>query len=89
MSTVEAGRRRRLVDRNDSAAAASAMALVAVAGLVGGLLYLSGQPVQASAAPFYANWLTHVGPGTPIAVVVDVLVVWRGPMVAEQLLLWA
>jgi len=87
MTTVETDRHRRLVGA-DITAAAGAVCLVAVAALVGGLLYLSGRPVQASAAPFYAHWLPHVGPGTPLAVVMGFLVVWRGPAVAARLSWW-
>ncbi|UQU64352.1 hypothetical protein COUCH_36255 [Couchioplanes caeruleus] len=76
---------RRLVDRRDAAAAIVAVTLVALAAVIGGLLYLNGRPVQASAAPFYAHWLPHVGPGTPLVVAVAALVVWRGFTVAERL----
>ncbi|MGA5301063.1 hypothetical protein ACPCHT_14110 [Nucisporomicrobium flavum] len=76
---------RRPVDRRDAAAAIVAVALVALAALIGGLLYLNGRPVQASAAPFYAHWLPHLGLGTPLALAVGALVVWQGFMVAERL----
>ncbi|MEV4709461.1 hypothetical protein [Actinoplanes sp. NPDC049316] len=74
-----------MVDRWDVAAAAGAVTLVALAALVGGLLYLNDRPVQASAAPFYAHWLPHVGPGTPLVLMVAGLIVWRGFVVAERL----
>ncbi len=32
-----------------------------------------------SAPPLFADWLPHVGPGTPLAVAVAALVVWHGP----------
>ena len=73
------------VSRADLAAGAVALGLIAIASLVGGLLYLSGRPVQASAAPFYAHWLPHVGPGTPMALVVAVLVIWHGQRLAASL----
>jgi hypothetical protein len=61
------------------------LALFAAASAVGGLLYLSGHPVQASAAPLYAHWLPHLGPGTPLALLVAGLV-WRfGPALAGRL----
>jgi hypothetical protein len=71
--------------RADVAAAAVAFALIGGAALVGGLLYAAGRPVRASAAPFYAHWLPHVGPGTPLALVVAGLVVWQGQQLAARL----
>jgi hypothetical protein len=73
------------VSRADVAAAAVALALIVGAALVGGLLYVAGRPVRASAAPFYAHWLPHVGPGTPLALVVAGLVVWQGQQLAARL----
>jgi hypothetical protein len=73
------------LSRADVVVAAVAMALVVIAALVGGLLYLAGRPVRASAAPFYAHWLPHVGPGTPLALVVAGLVVWHGQRLAARL----
>lgn len=71
--------------RPELVAAGAGLGLFAVAALVGGLLYLAGHPVQASAAPLYAHWLPHVGPGTPLALVVAVLA-WRfGPGLAARL----
>ncbi|MFI7603365.1 hypothetical protein [Actinoplanes sp. NPDC049681] len=66
-------------------AGASALLLVALAAVVGGLLYLHGRPVQASAAPFYAHWLPHIGPGTPIAIAVAAAVMWKGPELAARM----
>ncbi|MEV8509859.1 hypothetical protein AB0368_34245 [Actinoplanes sp. NPDC051475] len=71
--------------RKDAVAGASALLLVVMAAVVGGLLYLAGRPVQASAAPFYAHWLPHVGPGTPLAVAVAALVIWKGPLFAARM----
>ncbi len=71
--------------RADMAAAAVASGLIAIASLVGWLLYAAGRPVQASAAPFYAHWLPHLGPGTPLALVVASLVVWHGQRLAARL----
>ncbi|GAA3909504.1 hypothetical protein [Actinoplanes auranticolor] len=71
--------------RADIVAALVALALIGVAALVGGLLYLAGRPVQASAAPFYAHWLPHLGPGTPLALTVAGLVVWHGQALAARL----
>ncbi|MBU2663686.1 hypothetical protein KOI35_09220 [Actinoplanes bogorensis] len=75
----------RTTARADLVAATVALGLFAVASAVAAVLYLNGRPVQASAAPLFAHWLPHVGPGTPLAVVVAVLVWWRGPMLAARL----
>ncbi|MEV4846414.1 hypothetical protein AB0K20_24750 [Micromonospora matsumotoense] len=71
--------------RADLIAAAAAIGLFAVAAVTGGLLYLWGRPVHASAAPLFAQWLPHVGPGTPLALLVAALVWWRGPALAARL----
>jgi len=69
----------------DLIAAATAMGLFAAAAAAGGVLYLLGHPVHASAAPLFAHWLPHMGPGTPLAVAVAGLVCWRGPTVTARL----
>ena len=74
-----------MMSRRDVVAGGVAVALFAAAALTGALLWLAGRPVQASAAPLYAHWVPHIGPGTPAAVVVAVLVWWRGPQVAARL----
>ncbi|MEU1888579.1 hypothetical protein ABZ491_24225 [Micromonospora rifamycinica] len=71
--------------RADLIAAAAALGLFALAAVTGGVLYLTGHPVHASAAPLFAQWLPHVGPGTPLAVLLAVLVWWRGPATAARL----
>ncbi len=71
--------------RADVVAAAVAFGLVAAAAVVGGLLYLAGEPVHASAAPLFAKWRPHAGPGTPLAVGIAVLVVWHGQRLADRL----
>ena len=71
--------------RGDLVAAGSVLGAFGVAAVVGGLLYRAGHPVQASAAPLYAHWLPHVGPGTPLALLVAGLT-WRyGPALAGRL----
>jgi len=60
-----------------------AVALVVLAA-VGGVL-LGGRRTYAGAPPLFADWLPHIGIGTPIAVVFAVLVVARGPELAERL----
>jgi len=69
----------------DLATAGAALGLAALAGLVGGILYLAGRPVHASSAPFTAHWLPHLGPGTPLAAAIAVLVTWHGPRLAATL----
>ncbi|WP_249999145.1 hypothetical protein [Actinoplanes sp. M2I2] len=76
---------RRRTARPDLVTAAVALGLFAVAAAVGGVLYLLGHPVQASAAPLFAHWRPHLGPGTPAAVLVGGLVWWRGPGLAARL----
>jgi methylthioxylose transferase len=53
--------------------------LVAAAVVAGAYLNHRRVPVHADAAPLFATWLPHLGPGTPVAVAVAVLVVYRGP----------
>ena len=59
--------------------------LVIAAGFVGRALLAAGVDVFLGWPPLLAVWLPHVGPGTPVAVVVAVLVVIRGPALAHQL----
>jgi hypothetical protein len=53
--------------------------LVAAAVLVGALLNHRRVPIHADAAPLYATWLPHLGPGTPLALAIAALVIHRGP----------
>jgi hypothetical protein len=59
--------------------------LVALAAVAGALLNRWRVPIHADAAPLYARWLPHLGPGTPLAIAVAVAVVWRGPVLARRL----
>jgi hypothetical protein len=61
------------------------VALVAAAAAVGAWLNHRRAPIHADAPPLYASWLPHLGPGTPVAVAVAVLVVHRGPAWAARL----
>ncbi|MEU7753126.1 hypothetical protein AB0B57_33400 [Micromonospora sp. NPDC049101] len=54
------------------------VALLAVAVVVGALLNHRGVRLYADAAPIYASWQPHVGPGTPAALLVAAVFVWRG-----------
>jgi methylthioxylose transferase len=56
-----------------------------VAAVVGRVLLASGTDILLPFPPLLAEWLPHVGPGTPMAVVVAVLVVTRGPDLADRL----
>ncbi|MDI6104875.1 hypothetical protein QLQ12_40445 [Actinoplanes sp. NEAU-A12] len=71
--------------RADLIAVTMAGGLFAAAAVTGGVLHMLGRPVHAPAAPLFAHWLPHVGPGTPPALLVAVLVCWRGPALAAQL----
>lgn len=55
------------------------LALLAAAIVVGALLNHRGVKLHADAAPLYAGWGPHVGIGTPIALLLAIGVVWRGP----------
>ncbi|MBM7086558.1 hypothetical protein JQN84_28920 [Micromonospora sp. MMS20-R2-29] len=85
LRTEPDGGPRRRPPRADVIAAAAAVGLFAVAAVTGGVLYLLGRPVHASAAPLFAQWLPHVGLGTPAALLLAALVCWHGPAVAARL----
>jgi methylthioxylose transferase len=71
--------------RADLLAVAGAVALVAAAAAVGRWSYDGGHEVFLGWPPLLAQWLPHVGPGTPAAVVVAVLVVVHGPGCAQRM----
>jgi hypothetical protein len=71
--------------RRDARAGLIAALLVAVAAAVAGALAAAGHPVHASAAPVFGHWRPHVGPGTPVAITLGVLVVVHGPALAARL----
>lgn len=72
--------------RADLIAAGLALALVAAASAVVWVLHLfSPARIYAWAAPLFGNFVPEIGPGTPIVLVVAVLVVARGPEVAARL----
>ncbi len=60
-------------------------ALVAAAFTVGGVLNARGVRLWADAAPIFGQWRPHAGWGTPAAVAVAAVVVWRGPWMARHL----
>src|SRR2546423_12058267 len=59
--------------------------LVALAVAVGALLNHWHVQLHAAAAPLYATWLPHLGPGTPAALALAAAVVWFGPGIAARL----
>jgi hypothetical protein len=83
---VTAGQRRRTGTRADLAAVALALALVAAATLVitWGHWYDFGR-LFAWAPPLFGHFVPHIGPGTPVVLVIAVLVVARGPELAARL----
>ncbi|GAB4054336.1 hypothetical protein [Catellatospora paridis] len=71
--------------RADRITTALAAALVVGSIAAGLVLNLTGVPVQAEAAPLYALWKPHGGPGTPFALAVAAAVVLHGPRLAVAL----
>jgi hypothetical protein len=71
--------------RADLAMLAVQAVLVGCAVIVGAYLNHRRVPIHADAAPLFATWLPHVGPGTPLALAIAVLVVYRGPAWAARL----
>ncbi|MFE2025798.1 hypothetical protein ACFW9V_11725 [Streptomyces hygroscopicus] len=71
--------------RRDVLAAAAAAVLFAVAAVVGTLIQRTEHSLYVDWAPLYADWLPHLGPGTPAALAVAVAVVVRGPRLAARL----
>ncbi|MDI3402237.1 hypothetical protein QIS96_00085 [Streptomyces sp. B-S-A6] len=66
-------------------AVAAAALLVAAAVVIGHAVERRDGTLRVSRPPLYANWLPHVGPGTPAAVAVAVLIVAYGPPLAARL----
>ena len=69
----------------DLIAVACAVGLVLVAAVVGRALLARGTDIFLPWPPLLAAWMPHVGPGTPVAVAVAVLVTTRGPDLAAGL----
>lgn len=76
----------------DLAVAVAAAALVVAAAVRGRELLAAGVDIFLPFPPLLAEWLPHVGPGTPVVVAVALLAVTSGPALAERLdwrpLLW-
>jgi methylthioxylose transferase len=68
-----------------AAVVAGEVALVAASIVVGAVLNRAGVPIHADAAPLFAHWRPHVGPGTPLALAVAAAVIWWGPDLARRL----
>lgn len=69
----------------DLVAVAGAVMLVVAAAVEGHRLTAAGVDILLGFPPLLAVWSPHLGPGTPVAVVVAVLVVARGPELAGRL----
>lgn len=78
--------------RTDLAVVGAVVVLVAAAVVVGRMLVASGVELFLGWPPLLAQWLPHVGPGTPAAIVVAGAVAAWGPGLAARLrwapLLW-
>jgi methylthioxylose transferase len=59
--------------------------VVLAAAVVGRVLLAAGVDIFLPFPPLLAEWLPHVGPGTPVAVAVAVLVGMQGPALADRL----
>ncbi|MFJ9418842.1 hypothetical protein ACIRPT_32505 [Streptomyces sp. NPDC101227] len=75
----------RRVRRADLLAAAAGVLLVAAAAVVGTLIQRTTGNLRVNWPPLYASWFPHVGPGTPAALTVAVLVIAYGPPLAARL----
>jgi hypothetical protein len=69
----------------DALVIGAVVALVGAAVYVGRRLLAAGVDLVLGWPPLLAQWLPHVGPGTPAAVVVAIAVVARGPELAARL----
>ncbi|UGY94635.1 hypothetical protein [Streptomyces gobiensis] len=79
--------------RKDLYAAGAAVLLFAVAAVIGHLIEQGDGTLRLRWPPLYAHWEPHIGPGTPAALAVAVLIIGYGPVIARQLswrpLVWA
>ncbi|MEU1295857.1 hypothetical protein ABZ439_25905 [Streptomyces sp. NPDC005840] len=80
-----ADRSSRRAFRADLSAVGGAALLVAVAAVVGTVIERRDGSLFVDWPPLLARWDPHLGPGTPLAVAVAVLVVAHGPRLAERL----
>ncbi|MEU7329377.1 hypothetical protein [Streptomyces parvus] len=77
--------RARRARRADLIAAAAGVLLVVAAVLIGRVIQDRDQTLFAQWPPFLASWDPHLGPGTPAALTMAVLVVAYGPSLAARL----
>lgn len=79
--------------RWDAVTASLAIVLFLVMAGLGAYLQRDGPALRSPFPPLEAHWMPHAGPGTPLAVIVAVLVVGYGPRLASRLgpgaLLWS
>jgi methylthioxylose transferase len=83
--TTQAPARPARTGRADLVVLAVEAALVAAAVAVGVLLNHWRVPIHVDAPPLYARWLPHLGPGTPLALLVAAGVIGWGPAVVRRL----
>ncbi|MFC6066463.1 hypothetical protein [Streptomyces ochraceiscleroticus] len=69
----------------DLYAAGTAVLLVVAAALAGTAIERTDGTLRVGRPPLYANWVPHLGPGTPAALAVAVAVVAYGPSLAARL----
>ncbi|MFC8339488.1 hypothetical protein ACFUJX_21115 [Streptomyces rubiginosohelvolus] len=77
--------RARRAGRADLVAAAAGVLLVTAAVLIGRVIQDRDQTLFAQWPPFLASWDPHLGPGTPAALTMAVLVVAYGPSLTARL----
>ncbi|MFF8790724.1 hypothetical protein [Streptomyces sp. NPDC015125] len=75
----------RAAHRRDLVAAAGAALLVTVAALVGTAIERANGSLHVNWPPLYASWSPHLGPGTPAALALAVVVIVHGPSLAARL----
>ncbi|KPC64020.1 hypothetical protein [Streptomyces chattanoogensis] len=76
---------RRAARRADLLAAALGALLVVLAAVVGTVIQHANGSLRVNWPPLYASWSPHLGPGTPAALAVAVLVIAYGPPLAARL----
>ncbi|MFJ2436052.1 hypothetical protein ACIOWM_22840 [Streptomyces anulatus] len=77
--------RARRAGRADLVAAAAGVLLVTAAVVVGHVIQNRDGSLRAQWPPLLASWDPHLGPGTPAALIMAVLVVAHGPALAARL----
>ncbi|AJT63626.3 hypothetical protein T261_1941 [Streptomyces lydicus] len=83
--TTRAPSGRRAARRADLLAAALGALLVVLAAVVGTVIQHANGSLRVNWPPLYASWSPHLGPGTPAALAVAVLVIAYGPPLAARL----